>query len=844
MAMAANMRPFIALGLSPDKRHAMIVLDVQRPLSEIDERWEEGPDFWQQSPGDSGLWLPETGDSVPLPWWQLDRRWLGLEVTLAAQRKGGESRPFNHACKQTLPWAPEVEWTLVDIYTAMLGQEAYQPQSGRAAYPIHTYFPELPRYREYRSREDLSKKLHSALSQPAPRTIVLQGPGGRGKSLLAQRLAWSADNGCGWLLTATDVPTLKASLAAAEQAERGEVEETGARAERANNVEVDQLAIAALRRLDSADVPWVVVVDNCDLKPDAKDLEAFIPRPRKAGQVVILTTRDEGWEAASKARGWQYERLPTLAKEDLSQIGLPDGLTALAGDPLAAETLAVLAADGCEVAARAGENPYAVVWALLLESLGEDAAAVRLARLLAWCPPLPLDVAGAPVPVPADDISAAARELVRLRFVAPSASAVDDLDDSQRHPEVRKFTRVQLHRLFGEAIRNQMWSLGNQQVMGVLRSLLTSEWGYASFIDATEQTALKRLEKHDLQRAAQDSSDRRGVGLVWHGLGHIRERRGPVADSGELFVTALKYLDESRDPYEVAEAQIGLARIVFQARAPRAEEMQAAQQRILSARRLLAPLELTEARQLAEQGNALYWLLQQKLVDREQDPARRRQLLEEVQEQLWRSFEMRLKLVRSAGVPVGREAPKRKDGLGAERAYYNLAGVALQLAKASFECGPDAASGETRPQWLDGIRSSLDETASVYTTVADLRAARYRDMPHPHHASCVHGLAIVAYHRAALLKEPEWIVQASHLVAQGLDERWHVALASATPDGSEAVSNGDVGKSFDLLSKIAVEAQMAAPGTLAERKGRALKASDDGITELVGWETQDCRSDV
>jgi hypothetical protein len=838
MALAANIRAFIALTLGPEERHAMVILDVGRPHSEMgDPGSKTGPDFWQLDAGGQGLWQPEGPESAALPWRNLEERWLAVDITLVARHGAALAHSFDQACRPSLS---DAEWVLVDVDAARIGQEAYEPPSGRAAYPIHTYLPELPPFREYESRRDLTGLLQRGRRPEQPRSIVLQGPGGRGKSLLAQRLAWSADSGCGWLLTATDVPTLKAELAAAEQAELGAVEETGERAERPNAAEVDQLAFAALRRLSSADVPWVVVIDNCDLERDAQGLAPFIPRPQRAGQVVILTTRLEEWAAVRDDAGWQYLELPPLTAGDLKRLGLSADLAESAGDPLVAEALAALRSDGQAGDLPDDAEPHALVWQLMLAKLGPDSVAARLARLLAWCPPLPVDVIGAPLGMDADVIQAAAGELARLQFVAPVA-AVGRSGGAQARPGGQGAVQVQLHRLFAEAIRDHTWRAGAQQVMEVLYPLLTSPWGHALFTESAERTALSRLEDADLERAAADPGGDPGrTALAWHGLGHIRERRGPVKASQVFFERARPHLDGDRHPYAAAETEIGLARIVFQNDRAAIAELRGAQQQTVTGRRWLEARSDQDSLQLSEQGNALYWLIQRKLAGQEKVPERRRQLLEEVQEQLWRSFERRLEIARGAGATVRRVAPRLEDGLGAERAYYNLAGVGLSLAKATFECGitPEAGeeAGKAERRRLAGIAASLDEAARVYREVAELRARRYRDAAHPHHAACINGLAIIAYHRAAFLGEPAQVVEASLRVTQALAERWQVALGA--PGGQPAISNGDVAKSLDLLSKIAAEAQLAIPGSRAARMERALRASAAGVAELIGWETQ------
>src|SRR5260370_40328893 len=75
-------------------------------------------------------------------------------------------------------------------------------------------------------------------------------------------------------------------------------------------------------------------------------------------------------------------------------------------------------------------------------------------------------------------------------------------------------------------------------------------------------------------------------------------------------------------------------------------DLEAVQSRIRLARELLAPLRTTEARQLREQGNAPFWLIEQKLTAREEDLNRKEARDAEVYDNLWSSFAERLRIAR------------------------------------------------------------------------------------------------------------------------------------------------------------------------------------------------------
>lgn len=859
MAMASGIRSLIALTLNAPTPHALVVLDLVNPLGADLAKREEGPAHWELDKECHGVWRPEIIAEGPAtqsaPWWELSRsHWLAVDITRAARMGATLPSEFEQACLPALPWASAesgVNWVLLDVEAALDGQARYVPPTGRALYPIHSYLPELPEFRDYPTRRGLIRELGQTVESGSLGRLVLQGPGGRGKSLLAQRLAWGADNGCGWFLNATDAPTLRASLAAAEQAEIGQRPQEDSRAEQPNAAEVTQFAYAALARLNTATVPWVVVLDNCDESPTASGLRALIPQPSLPGQIVILTTRNEDWATAPD--DWTFQPVPTLGGKDLEELRLPADLAAVAEDPLVAEPLAALVARGATLPQGGQRDPRELIWTLVRDVLGRGSQAVRLAELLAWLPPEPADVDTAPVGTDLLSRRTAADELVRLRFLSPvsrlgelmppSVEASEVLSSRLDEPDVAQQPRlVQMHRMLADAIREKEWSEGNSAVLDVLAKILTSTWGRRAFIQAADSGALARFEGSDLQRAAQAAADSRTEGLAWYGLGHIRERRGPVAQSEAAFCNALASLNPDINPYEVGEAQIGLARIAFQENRFDLKKLREAQSRIQPAGELLAKVAGTDARQLEEQGNALYWLIERKIAGREKDPKHKFDLLSRIGEELWRSYEQRLRIIRGDGANVSQQAaPRFEEGLGPERAYYNLAGFNVALAKARFDNAAawwPTATPEQRDDLLDEVEKDLNAASKVYREVADLRARRYKNFPHPHHAACIHGNAIVAYHQAVLLKRPEYLVDAARWVASGLQERWQVAFFSPDVPDELIISNDDVVKSLELLVRISVAGSMAARQGAGEQVGNTLSVVSDALTELVNWNGQ------
>lgn len=816
MAMAADLRPLLGVTLDTNPGHALVVLDLDRPLSGIGESGE-GPGGWSE---DAGVWLPEPGarDRDGDWWLRLDEeRWLIVDVDELTRRGAGFGdhhedfrTAVRKACRIELPDA--ASWCLVDVAPVQRGEGRYNPPEGAVHFPIHMRLDELAKFRDYPSR--------AALSSPDllrdGGILVLHGPGGRGKSTLAQRLAWQADNGCGWFLNATDVPTLKTSLARAELAERGEHQEVGERAERLDPTEVEQLARGALDRLSASELPWVVVLDNCDQDPRHPALAPVVPRPGHPRQLVIVTTRDDRWLTFDGIL--PPIEVPPLLPDDLHELGLPEELGAVAADPLIVEPLTVLYRAGSVV----GADPTAqhMIWRLVREALNDHPEAVELARLLAWAPPDPLDVTDAPVP------AGAAKLLADLRFVDTSSDT-----ESGDPAEWRQRTGlVRLHRLFAEAVRDQTWTDEPTIAAETVHAVLTGEWGRRVLLDSSDQTALRRLEQGEAERAATTSIDSAAAGRIWYGLGHVRERRGPVKDSGPYFAKALEGLDPRERPYEYAESLVGRARIVSQNNKSTAPELEQAQDWVRRARELLAQVDGFEALQLREQANALHWLIRRRLLTRAKGD-RLVEDLAEVLRELELSLERRLRLAgRPSDRPLDPPYPTFADGIGPERAYYNLAGTYIQLAKARFERAAGAPDDE--------VDRALDAAEVVYQRVADLRRRRYRSRVHPHHAACVHGQAIVEYHRMAMLGRADRVPAACRLVAEGLAARWEVAGWTPGISPGQVARDGDVGKSFDLLGKISVAALSMAGGSPSGRIREPVTHLAEALGELAGWQVR------
>ncbi len=858
MAVAAGMRPLIGLQTAPN-RHALVVLDLQAARSrQRKEGSGDVPPGFASRPGEPGVWdLAEAGAPPGA------QDWLIIDVARAARHRPSlaagrllpeEGAPFGAATLTPNVWGDAGQtWTLVDVDRALNGAEAHEPPTGRSVPAIYGYLPALPSFIDYETRRKLLRDLHGMVGpEQSPAVIVLYGPPGRGKSMLAHRLAVAADHNCGWFLNATDDKVLTRSLAQAERQEKDQREgrlHPAAAGEKPDAGEDRAFASTALSRLRDAERPWVVVLDNCDSAPGIPRLRELIPRPRRAGQFVIITTTDERWAAQAQASGWHARQVPPLEPKDLTDLGLPAGLDgAVNGRPLIAQALAALSRPGAVVLPGQVEaDGPDLVWDLLRGSRYASHDMTSLARLLAWCPPEFMDVTSLlPLTGLAAD-PAVGRRLADLGFVTPDAADAG--------------LAIQMHRLFAAAVRSQTWRDDPAAAADVIGRLLTDEKGRALFIDAADNSALGRLERGqrsepgDAGRAADVLAGSHQAGLLWYGLGHIRERRGPVAESARHFQLTAKTLDRQKFPFAVAESLIGQARVVFQDKQSSNDQLVEARALVEQGRQLLAPLPEDDAQQMREQGNALSWLIAQVMAARERDPRKREALLAEVRENLWLSYEERLRLVRGpdAADVSRRTQPEPSDKLGAERAYYNLAGVNIQLAKTHYELAHASDSGapltasDQHGKWLAEAGVDLAEAAGVYERVRALREQRYAGRPHPHLASCVHGQAVVAYFTAVLLGQTGKLAEAFAYAAEAMEQRRKIASGFAGLGDPAVLDDGDVRKSHEFMMKVTIAGVYAASGEPGAGAGAVMGVVREAFGECLGratWTSQPGVSDV
>ena len=124
---------------------------------------------------------------------------------------------------------------------------------------------------------------------------------------------------------------------------------------------------------------------------------------------------------------------------------------------------------------------------------------------------------------------------------------------------------------------------------------------------------------------------------------------------------------------------------------------------------------------------------------------------------------------------------------------------------------------------------------AIYRNVAELRSLRYGGRPHPHHAACINGRAIVAYHRAAMIGDRDRFPEAYRFAVSALQEQSEVARAGTT-DRRSMMDDRDVAKTTELLLKIAA----AGATSTCEDVGSGLSHVQDLLAkaarELRDWQ--------
>lgn len=661
---------------------------------------------------------------------------------------------------------------------------------------ITSHLPDAPPWLGYPSRDRLVGKVLAGFavvagSDPRDRSTddvaqgrsvegawtILFGPAGTGKSRLAHKVATNFEGGAAWWLTSNDDRTLRRSLAAAQ------VNETGRTIKGTDMAGREEEADAALARLRTSAMQWLVVLDNANCKPS--DLRSR-PRPRAhLGQRILVTTLPE-YESAWRELmpNANFIAVEALTEADLDAVG--SGLSRKAREAADGSALLVGAYTSLsnvfgvrledQLAGTPGDGADRL-WQvfLALASAGEIEAAHRLS----WLPP-----DGIPEPI----AGPLAKRLACLGLLTQSLvrSSPEPLYD--------------LHRSIGTSGRPT-----DPDPVGHILSLLQDTASH-EFLDRFGDTNTLDEMARVLLPAHRKCDPRLGLGPALVLLARLFElygrviARDTVPSAEELHIEA-----SSRDDVQgllLAECLHGRARAVNQdaarnqpvdARPDESEEEHARRNREREAHVDKALAFIEQARTLRQgdaklvaRSDAVLGLLQQKKA-RFLPAEQQADLLIAAYDVLARSRDVRVAIIREERRKEGVEEARLDLDAEIARARFNLAGAANDIARAL-----------PRTQ-LEGRVRYLAEAQKTYDDVLTLRRMIYGiSRPHPHIVACVRGLGLIAYQTAWLVNTDKESCVASLRTA-------HDYLTKALTDDEllDFEDGPDVAKSLFLLGKVA-----------------------------------------
>jgi hypothetical protein len=698
-----------------------------------------------------------------------------IDVVCATVEKS--DRSLDTAIKKAHEWLRAdslYDWHLVDVAMRQQANDDEPLDAPRTRSALRSRIAPERRTVDFPAHQAARKVLQLSTGK-----ILVSGPQGVGKSTLARTVASRYDGGFGWFLNASSRVAFDTSLAEHELFESGEKPRELEAAEREGK------ARDALDRLRRTEERWVVVIDNANDGADNFDGARYaadrLPAP-KEGQLLIATSTAD----PDKWPGWTPASLPTVPYEQLKELGDPLAAKLSAGRPLlwaafsslftfsgnAREQLAAMhnpgesgetgeTADDDQSAQRAAALHWSVVRRLLTP------AAADCAERMAWLPPDRIE------PGPAGDDDTIRAALAEAGLLSASASA----------------GAVAMHRLFGEAIRNATADEG--RAAATVRDLLATPEAVTTLLRYGDAEVTGQLA-HALGQSRS--------GLALWALATLQEIYGGNT-SRKTFERARQLLDPPGTQDEksaLADCLHASARVVNQMAEPTKEDIDGA---IAEAWRAIelrdSSGQAPDAEKVAiAKHEAILALLRQRAVKFVADPAEKVRQLHEVLDLLKQSWQRRLQV-------LGPDDPL------VDRAYFNLAGVRLSVAK------QDRANA----------RTLMDDAREVYTTTLAFRR-RYYNGSNPITAASVNGIGVCGLESLllGLIDDPDEAVavltEAIHAATEALDMRRESGIAN------------DIVKSATLLAKLAVLQVRVLTRTADEPEGKAATTTAEVIREL------------
>jgi hypothetical protein len=792
--MRAQIRPYIVILYPPElaegarggpQGHAFVLADLRAPLT--DQHWQPTPPSPMERPasqaGREGELIIWAGQELPPYLLAVDPTRATTNFPLGGGWTSPRAEGFAQSAAAAGGYLAGTDARLCDVATAQLrGHPALGRPADGATPAIWARLPEMPEVTRYPSRVAEHERLAGARGR-----IVIYGPSGFGKSTLAYERARSADGGYGWFLNAADRPALQAQLAQAENDQRARGYSQPL--ERLDQVPFSDLAV---RRLEVSDAPWVLVLDNANGRPG--DITPLLPRDIGPNQTVIVTTTNpdwlEEWPESDPARPATHIVLKALDRADMA--GIDEGLRDLLdGSPLFYEAARTALEAGARVP-RAAQGAAGLVWQLAQDYLAGRPAAIDLAYLIAWAPPVALPVADFtglfPVAWPLDALVGLGRSLERAglaRFLTHPAPS------------------VLMHRLVAARIRShdeRLVQVPGRQAAPAPVALLAVDAGQDVMARLGDAESFTRLEAF-LGAERDPRVPARTWGLAVYGIARAGEIRGRSAQSSSLFEKAIGFLDEELDRSVLSECWNGRARhLKDHPPADPGQRVQALDTALswAVAARSLATEAASEApagsqQELwdlvrAERAHAMQGLIMRKQAGVIADAAVKKERRAAAMAILAQSEAGRTKYLEELGI---------KDSPDADRARFNLGGSGIGLATLS-------RGGEAEKY----LRAALD----AYQEAKRIRVRRYGEgIALPSIAACDYGIAVAYYYGAVQEADPRsdereahalitpqvrmfLLRQASAACAESLRDRTLLAPADA--------DDGDVIKSSDLTIKI------------------------------------------